>query len=108
MWYESVPWEVMPEVLNCFVQEMRWRLISLTEQLKIHIQRNTDLQREAAKEVNKIKKPTVKLRNNVIFGKSIENLRKKVEVENVTIRKRYLMFHLDQSLKEENNFVMEQ
>ena len=98
----------MPEVLNCFVQEMRWRLISLTEQLKIHIQRNTDLQREAAKEVNKIKKPTVKLRNNVIFGKSIENLRKKVEVENVTIRKRYLMFHLDQSLKEENNFVMEQ
>ena len=87
---------------------MRWRLISLTEQLKIHIQRNTDLQREAAKEVNKIKKPTVKLRNNVIFGKSIENLRKKVEVENVTIRKRYLMFHLDQSLKEENNFVMEQ
>ena len=98
----------MPEVLNCFVQEMRWRLISLTEQLKIHIQRNTDLQREAAKEVNKIKKPTVKLRKNVIFGKSIENLRKKVEVENVTIRKRYLMFHLDQSLKEENNFVMEQ
>ena len=98
----------MPEVLNCFVQEMRWRLISLTEQLKIQIQRNTDLQREAAKEVNKIKKPTVKLRNNVIFGKSIENLRKKVEVENVTIRKRYLMFHLDQSLKEENNFVMEQ
>ena len=98
----------MPEVLNCFVQEMRWRLISLTEQLKIHIQRNTDLQREAAKEVNKIKKPTVKLRNNVIFGKSIENLRKKVEVENVTIRKRYLMFHLDQSLREENNFVMEQ
>ena len=98
----------MPEVLNCFVQEMRWRLISLTEQLKIHIQRDTDLQREAAKEVNKIKKPTVKLRNNVIFGKSIENLRKKVEVENVTIRKRYLMFHLDQSLKEENNFVMEQ
>ena len=98
----------MPEVLNCFVQEMRWRLISLTEQLKIHIQRNTDLQREAAKEVNKIKKPTVKLRNNVISGKSIENLRKKVEVENVTIRKRYLMFHLDQSLKEENNFVMEQ
>ena len=87
---------------------MRWRLISLTEQLKIHIQRNTDLQREAAKEVNKIKKPTVKLRNNVIFGKSIENLRKKVEVENVTIRKRYLMFHLDQSLREENNFVMEQ
>ena len=98
----------MPEVLNCFVQEMRWRLISLTEQLKIHIQRNTDLQREAAEEVNKIKKPTVKLRNNVIFGKSIENLRKKVEVENVTIRKRYLMFHLDQPLKEENNFVMEQ
>ena len=29
---ESVPWEVMSEVFKCSVQEMRWRLISRTEQ----------------------------------------------------------------------------
>ena len=29
---ESVPWEVMPEVFKCFTREMRWRLISRTEQ----------------------------------------------------------------------------
>ena len=28
---ESVPWEVMPEVFNCSVQEMRWCLVSWTE-----------------------------------------------------------------------------
>ena len=31
-WNESVPWEVMPEVFKCSVREMRWRLISRTEQ----------------------------------------------------------------------------
>ena len=30
---ESVPWEVMPEVFKCSVQEMRWRLVSRTEHL---------------------------------------------------------------------------
>ena len=29
---ESVPWEVMPEVFNCSVWEMRWRFISRIEQ----------------------------------------------------------------------------
>ena len=29
---ESVPWEVMPEVVKCSVWEMRWHLISQTEQ----------------------------------------------------------------------------
>ena len=29
---ESVPWEVMPELFKCSVREMRWRLISRTEQ----------------------------------------------------------------------------
>ena len=33
MWNESVPWEVMPEIFKCSVQEMRWRLISRTEHL---------------------------------------------------------------------------
>ena len=32
-WNESVPWEVMPEVFKCSVQEMRWRLVSRTEHL---------------------------------------------------------------------------
>ena len=32
-WNESVPKEVMPEVFNCSVREMRWRLISRTEHL---------------------------------------------------------------------------
>ena len=31
-WNESVPWEVMPEVFKCSVREMRWHLISWTEQ----------------------------------------------------------------------------
>ena len=30
---ESVPWEVMTEVFKCSVHEMRWRLVSRTEQL---------------------------------------------------------------------------
>ena len=30
---ESVPWEVMPEVFKCSFREMRWRLISRTEDL---------------------------------------------------------------------------
>ena len=29
---EPVPWEVMPEILKCSVREIRWRLISQTEQ----------------------------------------------------------------------------
>ena len=42
------------------------------------------------KEGNKIKKQNVKLRNNVIFGKSIENPMNKVDVKIVTARKQYL------------------
>ena len=29
---ESVPWKVMPELFKCTIREMRWRLISRTEQ----------------------------------------------------------------------------
>ena len=32
---ESVPWEVMPKVFKCSVQEMRWCLVSQTEQMAI-------------------------------------------------------------------------
>ena len=42
------------------------------------------------KEGYKIKKQNVKLRNNVIFGKSIENPMSKVDVKIVTARKQYL------------------
>ena len=39
--------------------------------IKPHIEQNTELQREAEKEGNKIKNQNAKLRNNSIFGKSI-------------------------------------
>ena len=39
---ESVPWEVMPEVFNCSVWEMRHHLISRTEHIKSHHQRKIE------------------------------------------------------------------
>ena len=44
----------------------------------------------AEKEVNKVKKEDAKLRNKAIFGKSIENPRKKVDVKIVNTRKQCL------------------
>ena len=58
--------------------------------LKPYIKHNTDLRRESEKEGNKIKKQNSKLRNNSIFGKSIENPVNKVDVKIVTTRKQYL------------------
>ena len=54
--------------------------------LKPYIERNTDLPIEAEKERNKIKRQNAKLRNNAIFGKSMENPMKKVDVKIVTTR----------------------
>ena len=51
---------------------------------------NSELQREAKKEVNKIKKQNAKLRNNSKFGKLIENPVKKVDVKVVATRKKHL------------------
>ena len=51
------------------------------------IERNRYLQRQAEKEGNKIKKQNHKLRNNAIFGKSIENLMNKVDIKMVSTRK---------------------
>ena len=48
---------------------------------------NTDLRREAEKEGKKIKKQNAKLRNNAVFGKSIENPMNKVDLNIATIRK---------------------
>ena len=42
---------------------------------------NTDLQKEAEKESNKIKKQNGKLRTNAIFGKSIENPINKIDIK---------------------------
>ena len=47
------------------------------------------MQREAEKEVNKIKKQNGKLRNNAIFGKPIENAVNKFGGKIVTTRKQY-------------------
>ena len=60
--------------------------------------------RKAEKEDNKIKKRNVKLRNNAIFGKSIENPMNKVEVKIVTTRKRYLKLSFIPSFKREKQF----
>ena len=55
--------------------------------MKPYIERNTDLQREAEKKGNKIKKQNAKLRNNPIFDKSKENLMNKVDLKILTTRK---------------------
>ena len=49
--------------------------------LKSYIEHNTDLQKEAEKEGNKINKQNGKLRNNAIFGKSIKNPMSKVDMK---------------------------
>ena len=57
--------------------------------IKPYIKCNTDLQRNADKEGNKIKNQNAKLRSSVIFGKSIENLMNKVDLNIVTTSKQY-------------------
>ena len=54
--------------------------------LKPYIERNTNLQREAEK-ATKSKKQNAKLRNNAIFGKSIEKPMNKIDAEIMTTRK---------------------
>ena len=60
--------------------------------------------RKAEKEGNKIKKRNAKLRNNAIFGKSIENPMNKVEIKIVTTRKRCLKLSFIPSFKREKQF----
>ena len=54
--------------------------------LKPYIERNRNLQREAEK-ATKSEKQNAKLRNNAIFGKSIEKPINKIDVEIMTTRK---------------------
>ena len=46
--------------------------------------------KRSKKEGNKTKKQNSNLRNNAIFGRSIENPKNKVDVKIVTTRKQYL------------------
>ena len=50
---------------------------------------NTELRREAEKEDNKMKRQNSILRNNAVFGKSIETPIKKVDTNIGTTRKQY-------------------
>ena len=54
--------------------------------LKANIECNTDLQRQVEREDNKIKKQNAELRNNAMYGRSIENPMNKVNVDIVTTK----------------------
>ena len=54
-----------------------------------YIESNTELRREAEKEDNKMKRQNSILRNNAVFGKSIETPIKKVDTNIGTTRKQY-------------------
>ena len=60
--------------------------------------------REAEKKGDKIKNQNAKLRNNAIFGKSIENLMNKIDVKIVTTRKQYLKWSFRSTLKRKQLF----
>ena len=60
------------------------------------------MQREAEKEGNIVKKQNTKLRNNTVFGKSIENPMDKVDVKVVTTRK---LFNGLTAIKNENGRI---
>ena len=66
------------------------------------------MQREAEKEGKKKQMQDTKLKTNAIFGKSIENPVNKVDGKMVSNRKHYLKWSFGPTLKERNNFVMEQ
>ena len=69
------------------------------------------MRREAGKEGYKIKKQNAKLRSSAIFGKSRENPMNKIDIKIVgqmPIVDNTCSGHLDQSLKEKKNFLMEQ
>ena len=55
--------------------------------MKPYIDLNTELRREAVKKGDKVGKDLFKLLNNAVFGKTMENLRKRINFEVVTLRK---------------------
>ena len=62
------------------------------------------MQREAEKEGEKIKNENVRLRNNAIFGKSIENPMKKFDITIVTTKKQYLKWSFRPPFKRKKRF----
>ena len=71
---------------------------------KKYTERNTALWREAEKEGKKIEKQNARLRNNAIFGKSMENPMNKVGIKIKTTRKQYLKWSFIPTFKGEKQF----
>ena len=71
---------------------------------KSYIKRNTEFQREAEKEGNKIKRQNAKSRHNAILGKLTENSMKKIDVKILTTRKQYLKWSFRTIFKREKQF----
>ena len=55
--------------------------------MKSYIELNTNLRKEAVRKGDKVGKDLFKLMNNAVFGKTCENLRKRIDFEIVTSRK---------------------
>ena len=58
--------------------------------IKPYIIKNTDLRKEASKVKNKFEEDFLKLMNNAVFGRTIENIRKRQNVEIIDNRKKAL------------------
>ena len=63
------------------------------------------MQKKAEKEANKVKKQNSKLRNNAIFGKSIENPMSKVDLKIVTTREQCLKWSFGLTFKGKKPFL---
>ena len=63
-----------------------------------------ELQREAGKEDNQIKKQKPKLRNNALFDRSIENPMNKIDLKIVITRKQYLKWSFIPTFKSDKQF----
>ena len=57
-----------------------------------YIRKNTDLRKEASKAKNKFEEDFFKLMNNAVFGRTIQNIRKRQNVEIIDNRKKALKF----------------
>ena len=66
------------------------------------------MQKEAEKEGSKINKQNAKLKNNTLFGKSIENPMNNIDVKILITSKQYLKWSFRRTFKRENNFLMEE
>lgn len=81
--------------------------LTQTAFLKPYTKRKTELLKKVGKEANKIKKQAAKLRNNSIFGKTIENSMSKLDVKSVTNRRNYLKRSFTPCFRREYNLIMD-